>query len=406
MNIIPYFIRQRPGLALFAMLAVAVSGFGQTFFVSVFGEEIRAATGLSHTAYGSLYSLATLISAAMLFKWGRLVDIWPLSRAVLLATAILALGCLLVGLKGGVLLLGVGFFCIRFGGQGLFGHMGMTTAARYFSAHRGKAVALAGSGFPLAEAVLPASAVLVATAWGWHVPWLGASMFLVLFILPLLLFLTRDVPAPVQDFPGQEGNEPPRSYTREEVLRDRGFYLVLPAIVASPFMITALLFHQAAIASMQGWSMQVVGTAFTCYAAGHLGALLGTGPLVDRFTAGRTLPMGVLPMTAGLAVLSAFQGVWVAYVYLGLMGITHGMTATAGGAVWAERYGLLHLGAIRAMAQSAIVLSTAAAPLLVGFFLDQGLGISILAAFLAACTLSCGLLARIAPLPGKQNKKG
>ncbi len=390
---------------MFALLAVAVSGFGQTFFISVFGEEIRASTGLSHTAYGSLYSLATLISAAMLFKWGRLVDIWPLSRAVLLATAVLALGCLLVGLKGGILLLGAGFFCIRFGGQGLFGHIGMTTAARYFSAHRGKAVALAGSGFPLAEAVLPASAVFVATAWGWHAPWLGAFIFLVVLMLPLLLYLTRDVSAPVQDIPGQGGSEPPRSYTRDEVLRDRGFYLVLPAIVASPFMVTALLFHQAAIASLQGWSMQVVGTAFTCYAAGHLGALLGTGPLVDRFTAGRTLPLAVLPMAGGLAVLSAFQGVWAAYVYLGLMGITHGMTATAGGAVWAERYGLLHLGAIRAMAQSAIVLSTAASPLLVGFFLDLGLGINILAAVLAACTLSCGLLARFAPFPGKQDEK-
>ncbi len=406
MNILPEFIRQKPGLALFAMLAVAVSGFGQTFFVSVFGEEIRAATGLSHTAYGSLYSLATLASAAMLFKFGRLVDIWPLSRAVLLATAILSLGCLLVGLKGGVLLLGAGFFCIRFGGQGLFGHMGMTTAARYFSAHRGKAVALAGSGFPLAEAVLPAGAVFVAAAWGWHAPWLGASMFLVVLMLPILLYLTRDVSAPVQDIPGQGGSEPPRSYTREEVLRDKGFYLVLPAIVASPFMVTALLFHQAAIASLQGWTMQVVGTAFTCYAAGHLGALLGTGPLVDRITAGRTLPLAVLPMAGGLAVLSAFQGVWVAYVYLGLMGMTHGMTATAGGAVWAERYGLLHLGAVRAMAQSAVVLSTAASPLLMGFLLDLGLGITILAAVFAAFTLGCGLLARIAPLPGKQDREG
>ena len=399
MNILPDFIRQKPGLALFAMLAVAVSGFGQTFFVSVFGEEIRTSAGLSHTAYGSIYSLATLVSAAMLFKFGRLVDIWPLSRAVLLATAILALGCLLVGLKGGVLLLSVGFFCIRFGGQGLFGHMGMTTAARYFSAHRGKAVALAGSGFPLAEAVLPASAVFMAALWGWHVPWLASAGFLVLMVLPLLYYLTRDIPAPVQDLAGKEAKDSLRSHTREEVVRDRGFYMVLPAILASPFMVTALLFHQAAVASMQGWSMHVVGTAFTCYAAGHLGALLGTGPLVDRISAGKTLPLAVLPMAAGLMILAAFQGIWVAYVYLGLMGMTHGMTATAGGAVWAERYGLLHLGSIRAMAQSAVVLSTAAAPLLAGFLLDQGLGINILAAILAATTLTCGGLARFAPAP-------
>jgi len=138
MNILPDFIRQKPGLALFAMLAVAVSGFGQTFFVSVFGEEIRTSAGLSHTAYGSIYSLATLVSAAMLFKFGRLVDIWPLSRAVLLATAILALGCLLLGLKGGVLLLGVGFFCIRFGGQGSFRAYGHDHGCQVFFCSQGQ----------------------------------------------------------------------------------------------------------------------------------------------------------------------------------------------------------------------------------------------------------------------------
>ncbi|WP_291323203.1 MFS transporter [Desulfonatronospira sp.] len=399
MIVLPDFIRQRPRLAFFAMLAVAVSGFGQTFFVSVFGEEIRAVTGLTHTAYGSLYSLATLISAAMLFKWGRIADTWPLCRAATLAIMVLSLGCLLVGVGKGAFLLGLGFVCIRFGGQGLMGHLGMTTAARYFFAHRGKAVALAGSGFPLAEAVLPASAVFIAAAWGWQTSWLSASVFLVLCMLPLALYLTRDIPAPAQAMTGDKGNEASGSFTREQVLKDPGLYLILPAILASPFMLTALLFHQAAIASMLGWSMQVVGTAFTCYAAGHLGALLGTGPLVDRISAGKTLPLSVLPMTAGLGLLSAFQGVWVAYAYLGLMGISHGMTATAGGALWAERYGLLHLGAIRGMAHSAVVFSTAAAPLMMGFFLDQGLGISIIAAALAAATLAGGISARIAPLP-------
>jgi hypothetical protein len=72
---LPAFISNNPRLAFYAFLAVAASGFGQTFFISVMGGELRQAFGLSHTAYGSLYSGATLISAFLLFRFGALADI-------------------------------------------------------------------------------------------------------------------------------------------------------------------------------------------------------------------------------------------------------------------------------------------------------------------------------------------
>ncbi len=405
MTLLPAFIRERPGLALFATLAVATSGFGQTFFLSVFGEQIRGAFDLSHTLYGGLYSLATVISACMLLKWGRLADTWSLPRATILAVGILAVGCLFLGLANGVVLLFLGFLGIRFGGQGLISHLGLTTAARYFSAHRGKAVALAAGGFPLAEAVLPPAGVFLVGLWGWRFPWVAGSVLLLVCILPLLVYLTRDAPSPESEQSGSGKEGPGASFTRKEVLRDRGFYFLLPATMASPFMVTALLFHQAAIASIQDWPMQAVGTAFTGYAAGHLCALLGGGPLVDRISAGRTLPMALFPMAAGLFILSIWDGIWVVYVYLTLMGVTHGLASTAAGAVWAERYGILHLGAIRSLAQAAVIFSTAVAPLLIGYVLDAGVSPGALAAFLTGLTLMSALLARLAPAPAKGTRK-
>ncbi|MFO7642309.1 MAG: MFS transporter, partial [Candidatus Competibacteraceae bacterium] len=143
----------------FSLLALASSGFGQTFFIAVFGAELRTAFALSHTAYGTLYSLATLGAAGLLWRAGVWTDVWPPRRVVTVAVGILALGCILIGLAPHAALLGLGFLLIRFGGQGLLTHLAMTTAGRAFSAHRGKAIALTATGAPLAEACLPALAV-------------------------------------------------------------------------------------------------------------------------------------------------------------------------------------------------------------------------------------------------------
>ncbi|MDZ7665756.1 MAG: MFS transporter [Desulfotignum sp.] len=389
---LPTFISKNPRLAFYSLLAVAASGFGQTFFISVMGGELRQVFELSHTAYGSLYSGATLVSAFLLFRFGALADTWSLPKVTSLAVAILAGGCLAIGFAFSSLLLFLGFVLIRFGGQGFISHLGITTAARCFSSRRGRAVAMAELGFPLSEAVLPAGAVFIITHMGWRWSWLAGALFLVAVVWPLLLFLAKKTPAFNQDgkTPVQKKETP--DMNRKQVLRDPGFYLVLPATLAIPFTITALFFHQVAIADAQGWSVQLLGRAFSGYALGHLLTLFVAGTLVDRISAGRTLPLGLIPLAASLVLLALVQAEWAAYVYLVLIGMASGLCATAGGAVWAERYGLRHLGAIRAMTQAIMVFSTAVAPVLLGFFLDSGIGVTVLAIFMAAVVLVISFL--------------
>lgn len=398
----PTFISNNPRLAFYSLLAVAASGFGQTFFISVMGGELRQAFGLSHTAYGSLYSGATLVSAFLLFRFGALADTWSLPKVTSLAIAILVGGCLAVGIALSSLVLFLGFILIRFGGQGFISHMGITTAARYFSSQRGKAVAMAELGLPLSEAVLPAGAVFIITHMGWRWSWLAGAFFLVTVVWPLLLFLAKNPPAFTRDrkTPGKKDKK--TDMNRKQVLRDPGFYLVLPATLAIPFTVTALFFHQVAIADAQGWSVQLLGRAFSGYALGHLLTLFLAGTVVDRISAGRTLPLGLLPMAASLVLLALVQADWAAYVYLVLIGMASGLCATAGGAVWAERYGLLHLGAIRAMTQAIMVLSTAVAPVLLGFLLDAGIRVTVLAIFMAAVVLVVSFLSFVPVLSQKK----
>lgn len=406
------FARQ-PRLALFPLVAVATSGFGQTFYLSVFGGELRSAFSLSHTAYGGLYSGATVVAAMLLLRLGPLADRWPLGRVVNLALAALILGCLFIGLApggptsggvasgglaSGIWLLGLGFVLIRFGGQGFIAHLGMTAAARYFPAARGRAVSLGAMGIPLAEALLPPVAVFLMTIGGWRFPWLAGALLLLLVVLPLLRYLSRGAPLPAEFAEGKgPAKTVSRQFDRNQVLRDRGFYRLLPAVLITPFVATAVLFHQAAIADFQGWPLTLLAGAFVLFAAGHLLSLALSGPLVDGLGAARVLPLALLPMAGGQLLLALFSGSWVPFAYLPLLGASIGMATTAGGTLWADRYGVLHLGAIRSLVHSAIIVATAVAPIIAGLILDSPWKVPALAGGMAGLTLLSAALAVSVP---------
>lgn len=394
---LPRFIRANPSLALFAFLATAFSGFGQTFFISVFGSSIRDDFNLSNADYGTYYSIATLASALLLLRLGTIVDRWSLSACITLALSLMAASCLILGLAGHWFLLIPGFFLGRLGGQGMMTHIGFTTASRYFEKDRGKVMALTVSGLPLAEAVLPAAGGLLLAAYGWRLPWLAAVAFLLLIAIPGMRWLSRDAARPEQASVDQTGNAAGQGLTRAQALRDPGLYMILPGALTVPFIVTAILFHQTAIAEVRGWSLEHISLAFSFYALGHFLTLFLAGPLVDRIGSRTALTLGLYPMIGGLAIMATTQSPWTPFIYLGLTGMSQGLAGTAGNALWPERYGVRHIGAIRSLAHAAMVLSTSAAPVLAGLALDAGITPSGLGLILAGGAIAASLLVLLAP---------
>jgi hypothetical protein len=121
---------------------------------------------------------------------------------------------------------------------------------------------------------------------------------------------------------------------------------------------------------------------------------LGVGSFIDRVSATRLMRFHQLPLAAGLLVLAAFDAQPVMFVYLFLAGISTGANFTVVGAVWAELYGVAHLGAIRALTSALMVFSTALAPVTMGRMIDAGVSmeaIAVLSAIYAAAGM--GLVA-------------
>ena len=374
-----------------SFLLVAFSAVGQTFVLSLFGGEWREAFGLSHGQLGLAYSAATLASAVLLISAGRLVDHLSLRQMVTFVLIGAALGSAALALAPGVLGLVIGFFLLRFFGQGLMTHTAQTAVARAFNRNRGKAISVVVAGLPVAEATAPILVVAAAAAIGWRSTWgLIALMLLALTVLVLALLRRRP---PEHTAPTAAEHDDVVHWTRRQVLRDLRFYLILPALMGAPLIVTAVFFHQVPLAEAKGWSLPWLASSFIAFAAAHLVSLFFAGPLVDRFGSHRLLPWHLMPLLLALLALNQGEGPWLAPIYLGLAGLGMGVANTLMGVIWAELYGTTHLGAIRAVAQAAMIFSTAAAPVSIGLLLDFQWSMEAVALLLAVYAILTSVVA-------------
>lgn len=390
----------------FGLLVTLTASFGQTYFIALFSGQIRATFALSHGGFGLVYSLATLASGLSLIWLGRQIDRVELPTFTGVVLAGLSAAALLMVWAQGVLLLAVALFGLRLAGQGLLGHIAITSMARYFEPGRGKALGFATLGHALGEAVFPMLAVTLIGVLGWRLSWLGIALSVPLLFAPALLWLLRGhgerhagwlgrvaaQDAAERDAPGD------RHWSQADVLRDRHFWLLMPAVLAPSFIITGLFFHQVHLVAAKGWTLAWFALGFTVYASAALLASLLAGPLIDRWDARRLMPVYLLPMAAALAVLALFSDPVMAMLFMLLFGVSAGASQTVTAAMWAEVYGTRHLGAIRALVGAFSVLSSALSPAALGVLIDRGVSMEAIALLcLAEIILGIGLLALVFP---------
>ena len=380
-------IRAEWRLLLFGFLMTFFSAPGQTFFISLLSGEIRHATNLSDGEFAAVYSLATLCSAvAMIWSGGFIdkIDLRKLSIALVLG---LAVGCGILSISTGIVSLVIGLFLLRQFGQGLMYLTGTTTMVRYLEHNRGKSTALAGMGYAIAEAIIPSILVALLLWVGWRSSWQVAAIFLIAVMVPAILYLLRGHQqrhhqylvqlSQLDDQP--VGNTLKRQWTRPEVIRDKFFYLLMPGLMSQPLMFTGFIFHQVHLVEFKGWSLSVWASLFFMYALVSVGTKIVSGFLVDRYGAIRIVPWLSLPMGVGLVLLAVTSDIIWGGVFLALMGITVGLQSTVSAPFWSEMYGNKHLGSIKSLATSVMVLSTAISPIIIGWYIDQGISIETLA---------------------------
>ncbi len=363
----------------FGLFLAFMSSIGQTYFIGVYRVPIAEEYGLSNSDFGFYYLLITIVSAVGLNRLGHVIDrtgLLPYSLTLVFAAAI---ACFAMGFTSAFWMVVVCLMAVRLLGQGLLTHAAMTSMSRYFDRRRGVAVAIAGLGFPIGQAILPPVAVLLMSDYAWRTGWVVFGVGLALVGAPIVAWLLKGHAVRHQQWQEREAAvsqseaaNDGQHKRRRDVLADKRFYLMLPALLAGPFWITAVFFFAAEMGAHAGMGLEGYTRFYWLYASGSVMAPFVGGLLVDRFGGQRLIPF--YPPVIGAALLSILvwpsaQGVTL---FMLLMGLGAGITLPINNAIWAELYGTKYLGEIKSLSTSIAVLSTALAPYTVGLLLDSG----------------------------------
>ena len=383
-------IRSNYKIILFGFVFTFFSSVGQSFFIGLFNSDIRNELSISNAEFGSIYGIATLCSSLTLIWLGKKIDDLKLVNYSLLVVIFLSLAALFFSFVNGIILLAMGIFFLRLSGQGLMAHTASVSTSRFFNRSRGKALSYIWVGMSFGEFLLPIIVVYLLTFIYWRDLWQGFSLLIIL-LLPIFTYLTvKEITISSREKENGDNDnkvvDSIKSWTRSEVLKDFKFYTILPAMLASSFIITGIVINQTFIIESKDWGKFAIAQSFMIYSILTVATLFFSGFLVDKFTSRKVFPILNMPLLLSLIVLATFDHPYTAFVFMGLMGISNGLTNVLMVSFWAEIYGVNYLGSIKALTGSFMVFSTALATAVFGMLIDLGNSIEDIAIFCSIYT--------------------
>jgi len=384
-------VRSNFKIIIFGFVFTFFSSIGQSFFIGLFNSNIRQELNITNAEFGSIYGIATLCSSLALIWLGKKIDDLKLVNYSLLVVIFLSLAALFFSLVNGIILLAMGIFFLRLSGQGLMAHTASVSTSRFFNRSRGKALSYIWVGMSFGEFLLPIIIVYLLTFIYWRNLWQGFSLLIIL-LLPIFTYLTvKEISIFSREKINGDNNnkviDSIKSWTRSEVLKDFKFYTILPAMLASSFIITGIVINQTFIIESKDWGKFAIAKSFMIYSLLTVTTLFLSGFLVDKFTSKKIFPLLNVPLLLSLFTLIFFDHPYSAFVFMGFMGISNGLTNVLMSSFWAEIYGVNHLGSIKALTGSLMVFSTALATAVFGVLIDLGYSIENIAVLCSIYTI-------------------
>ena len=392
-------LNKNPNTIGFGFLNAFFAGIGQTHFISIFNPIIMTTFALSHSEYGSLYSLITLISGIFIVFVGPLIDRYDVRYFCLFIGVGLLFGLVQLFTTESLLFLGIGLFGLRFFGHGLSASLSSIAIARHFEKDRGKALGLSQMGYPFYEVLMTPLFAFLLDFFKFQNLLIILMLAVILIYLPFGFFLTAAIPEfnkiskdSVHGSPTLSTSDEQKSWTRKEVFKDKTIYFLLIQFFVPPFTLTGLFFHQAAVAQSKGWSLSLMASGLIFFGFGRVINTFVTGSLVDKCGATTLFPFYQIPLCFGFLILTHLHQPWTPALCFLLFGLTVGSSNSIKAAILAELYGVRYLGALKSLLATFMIFSTAAAPVFFGYIIETGEGIFYLLNGTVALSVVASLL--------------
>ncbi|MCB1687424.1 MAG: MFS transporter [Halioglobus sp.] len=374
------------GVLVFSTLGMLVSIPGQTIGVSAFTESLIAATGLTRSQLAQAYFWGTLASGLLMPYGGKLYDRHGARR--LMVYSCIGLGLTLMGLSFihlpvkaalsewgqawlAVVVMGAGFFALRFAGQGMVTVTSRNMLAKWFDKRRGLVGGISGVaialGFGLAPTVLSAGV----DQWGWRELWWGMGIVTATIMAGIGYLFFRDNPEECGllmdgEVPGGDESDIPtiaeRCYDWAYAKRTAAFWAVTLVLSVHGMVVTGITFHIVDLGASQGLSKEAALAIFIPQTL--IGTALGlvVGYLADRVDMKwlvMAMASGQIIAYAAFAHLDSTLGYWLGIVG---MGFSSGLFGPIANVAIPNYFGRKHLGELSGKLMSAMVIGSAIGP--------------------------------------------
>ena len=372
--------------------------------VSVFTDHLINALGLTRLRISTAYMAGTLFSALLMTRAGRLYDRLG-ARTTASAAVIFLAFCLLYFTRvdktavlfshfmggspaasgiAGFTVTAIGFFGIRFFGQGVLTLVSRTMVMRWFEERRGRVGAYMGiataAGFSYAPRILQ----FVIDGKGWR----GALGFLALLLLaialPMILLFFRDTPErcgmkveqglrPLK-IHKERHNRKTADATLKEARHDLRYWAYAFMLSWWSLYNTAFTFHIVDIFATRGFdAVQAVSIFLPITIISVIFNFLGSWAS-DAMDLPPLYFLALIGMAAGGAAILSPDAGWSKAVLIAGFGISNGLWSVLNNVGWPRLFGREHLGAISGSVMSFIVAGSALGPWIFSSLLNADSG--------------------------------
>lgn len=366
-------VRWWPWLSVVVAAGVisAMTAPGQTAGLSVFTDPLIQSIGVSRTDLSLSYLIGTLVGAAAQPLVGRALDRFGVRSVTLVIAGLFAAVLFALSFVQGIVGLTFGYVGVRMLGQGALSLAATTAVARAIQHRRGLALgvtsAIGSAGISLAPVGIERLVSRVGTGAGWR--W--ESLAVAVIVLPLAFLLPRRSPVHIASVPESDASAsrdsgpalPAHEWTLSQAARTAMFWVIAASLATSGMLSTGLAFHQIAILGEQGLSPLEAAANFLPQTLTGIITTLLAGALADRLPPRLFIAFAMATLAAALLLLPLVAPGWAAIGYGLVLGAAGGSLRGMEAAAYVRLFGTRHIGAIRGVAMSIGLASTALGPL-------------------------------------------
>ena len=371
-------------IAVVGTLGVIMSTPGQTIGVSAFTEHLLKAFDISRNQFSLAYMIGTVTSSLFLIKAGKMYD--KHGVRIVAGLAAFGMGLALIGLSFSdaaarritflphtyiaVAILIIGFFALRFCGQGVLTMTSRNMVAKWFIRKRGLVVGVMGIFISLSFSEAPEFLDFLIRKIGWRMTWISCAI-VAGFLFSIIIFIFyRDNPEECGLIP--DGTPAPeneksihdvkKQFTLEEARRSFAFWVFSVSLAMFALYITALTFHIASVFKNNGLPVSEAFSIFFPASVISVFVRVAGGYISDKIKIKYLLSVFIIGMMIsifGLVFLKAGMPRWL---IISGNGIASGLFALILSIAWPTYFGRKNLGAISGLNMTVIIFFSAVGP--------------------------------------------